>query len=419
MEVAGCAIEPSFFRLPLHDVGCQFRYHKDKVELRRFTARHGNSQLSIDHGTVDLYPRGGFYAELEDLRGNPVLADAEFLKALPEGLRTMCEAANLKDQPFAVQTRIVVAQGPEPMLPPQIFWDGTLWVRDAELRAGVDLNHVTGTFACRGLHNGKQIVGLCGNAYLDEVTLYKQPFRGARSHFVIREEMPEVLWFGLAAPIFGGDISGQGRLEFRAPLRYELDLTASQINLEQFGQQNLGPKHQLAGTAAGRLHLVGQGPGVDNLEGNGSIDVPYSAWTRLLNLPLLLDLLKFLGLRWPDRTAFEEAHAAFAIHGNRMQISKLDMLGNVVSLYGHGEVNLDGTDLKLDMYPSWGRAEQLFPDPIRGIPSTISKQLLKIEMTGKVGGEDGDLKFSKRLVPVLTDPLMDIRDRMMGKSKAP
>ena len=44
----------------------------------------------------------------------------------------------------------------------------------------------------------------------------------------------------------------------------------------------------------GRLHLNGQGNNFETLDGNGSIDVPNG---KLYNLPLLLNLLKFLGLR--------------------------------------------------------------------------------------------------------------------------
>ena len=40
-------------------------------------------------------------------------------------------------------------------------------------------------------------------------------------------------------------------------------------------------------------------------------------------LPLLLDVIKAFGLRMPDRTAFEEAHALFAIEGPQVRISKL------------------------------------------------------------------------------------------------
>ena len=89
--------------------------------------------------------------------------------------------------------------------------------------------------------------------------------------------------------------------------------------------------------------------------------------------------------------------------------------GNVVSLYGKGEVNLDGTALELDMYPSWGRAEQMLPPAVRSIPSAISKQLVRIEMRGKVGGNEGDLKFTKRPVPGLVDPFIEMRNRVVGK----
>jgi hypothetical protein len=415
VNVAGCAIEPSFFRYALHDVAGQFRYARNKVEIKNFTARHNDSQLSVEHGTVDLLPHGGFRAELDNLVANPVLADEALLGAVPAALRGTMEAVNLKDQWFALQTRLVVSQEAEGQ-PPQIYWNGHVRVKDAELRAGIDVNHVTGILACRGLHNGKQMAGLCGNLYFDEATVFKQPLQGVRGHFAMREDAPDVMTFGLQAPLFGGDICGQGWLEFGRQLRYEVDLTASQIRLEEFGRNNLGPKEDLSGIMAGRLFLHGRGAGLAGLEGDGMLDIPYSPLTRLLNLPPLVALLKFLGLRWPDRTAFEEAHAVFAIHGQRVNVSKLDLLGNVISLYGHGEVNLDGSDAQLEFYPSWGRAEQMFPSGIRDIPATISKQLMKIEMRGQIGGKDGDLTFSKRPVPGLIDPLLEMRDRFVGKN---
>jgi hypothetical protein len=416
LDVSGCGMEPSFFRYPLHEVSGQFHYHHDKVELTNLTARHNNSKLSIERGTVDLYPKG-YFVELHELRGNPILADAAFVSACPPAVRGVCDSINLKDQPFAVQLdTLIVSQGSEPASSAEIFWDGVLWVRDAELRAGIDLNHVTGAIGCRGLYDGKELVGLRSNIYFSEATAYKQAFKDVRSRLLITKDAPQLLHFDVTAPIDGGDISGQGWVDFsnRHRLRYEVDMTASQIQLAEFGRRNLGPDHQLNGLGSARLHLEGQG-GVDTLKGNGSIDVPYSPVTRLLNLPFLLDLLKFLGLRWPDRTAFEEAHAVFAVEGNRVSLSKLEMLGNAVSLYGKGEVNLDGTDLELNMYPSWGRAEQMLPANVRGIPSEISKQLLQIDIRGKIGGSSDDLKFSKRPVPGLIDPLVQMRDRLVGK----
>jgi hypothetical protein len=414
VDLAGCSIQPDFFPYALADVTGQFRYHKDKVELTKFTARHNDSRMSIDDGTVDLPACGGCKVELHHVRGNPLLADKALLDALPKKVRCTCESINLRDQPFAMDLgKLIVSQAADPRGAPEVYWDGLFWVRDAELRAGIDLNHVTGTVGCRGGYDGNQVTELLGNIYLNEATVFKQPLQGVRSKLFILKETPEVLHFDLNTPIFGGDVAGQGWLEFDSKMRYEVDLTASQIQLAEFGKHNLGPKQELNGIAASRLHLQGQ-DGLDGLEGNGSIDVPYSPVTRLLNLPFLLDLLKFLGLRWPDTTAFEEAHTVFAIHGKRASISKLELLGNAISLYGTGDVNLDGTDLALDMYSSWGRAEQMLPSMVRNIPSAISKQLLKIEVRGKIGDE-GDLKFSKRPVPGLVEPLMEMRSWFVGK----
>jgi hypothetical protein len=415
LDVRGCSVVPTFFPYALNDLTGTFRYHKDRVEIANVSARHGHTRLSLASGTVDLYDNNGYYADLKDLRGNPVLPDADLLTALPEALRSACQGVGLRD-PFAVKTRLVVAQAPEAGSLTDVYWDGQLWLNGARLQVGVDVDKLTGTLACVGRHNGRQLLGLTGNVLLDRATALGQPFQNVHARLLVRESTPDILAVGVRAPAFGGDVSGQGRVEFRSDdLRFELNLTASQIQLEQFGKHNFGAKSELTGVAGARLHLTGLGSGVDSLEGNGTLDIPYTSLTRLYNLPLLLDLIKFLGLRWPDRTAFEEAHAVFAIRGKRVDIGRLDLLGNVVSLYGQGGVNLDGTEVQLDFYPSWARVEQVLPPVIRSIPPAISKNLLKIEVRGKVSGNADDVKFHKKPLPVLLDPLLQVRDFMVGK----
>ncbi len=414
LDVRGCSIEPTFFKYVLHDLCGQLRYHKDQVTLTGFTARHNQTRLGLKKGVVDLTANGGFYADLTELEGMPVVPDDDLLAALPEAMRDAAKGVGLRD-PFLARTRLVVAQGGEAASLPEMYWDGQLWVHDAKLQLGVDVDGVTGTLACVGRHNGRQLLGLSGNVVFDKVTVLKQPFGKGHARLLIKPAAPDVLLVDLYAPAFGGDVSGQAHVDFHNDLRYELNLTASQIRLEQFGKHNFGSQAQLSGVGAARVFLTGQGSGLASLEGNGSIDVPYTTVTRLYNLPLLLDLLKFLGLRWPDRTLFEEAHASFGIHGKRVDITRLDLLGNVVSLWGRGGVNLDGTDINLDFYPSWARVEQILPAGVRAIPPAISKQLLKIEVRGKVTGDPKDVQFHKKPVPVLVDPILQVRDLVAGK----
>ena len=370
--------------------------------------------MTLGNGSVVLPPGGGYYADFTNLEARDLRLDDELVQALPGKLKEAARSLQLRDKVQA-KTRLVVAQAAEPGSLPDIYWDDCqAWFKNAALSAGLELAGVSGTLACVGRHDGRQLLGLNGNILLEEATVLKQPFHGAKLRFLVDKKAPDVLLVGLYAPLFGGDVAGEVRVDFNSALRYELNLTASQIDLKQFGRQNLGPKSEIAGLAVGRIHLTGQGSGIDTLDGNGSIDVPTG---HLYNLPLLLDLLKFLGLHWPDRTAFEELHALFGIHGMRVQLRKLDLLGNAISLSGQGEFNLDGTDLQVDCYPAW-RAEQFLPPAVRPLPSAVSKSLLTIEMRGKVGDNpDKDLKFTKRWVPIVLDPLMNLQQRIVGEPR--
>lgn len=419
VDAQGFAVEPGFFPYLVHDIGGQFHYHHHRLDLTQLKAWHGGALLSLGTGAVDVHHGGGYFAELADVQMRDLRFDDDFLSALPARVQEAARALKLRDK-CDVKTRLVIAQAPEPGSLPDVFWDCQAWFDKATLTAGLDLSSVTGTAGCIGRHDGHRLLGLKGNILIDQATVLKQPFQDVQLGFEVKKSAPDVLLVGLKAPLFGGDIAGQVRVDFNSTLRYEVNLTASKIELRQFGRHNLGPKSEMSGLAVGRLHLTGQGSSgdisaIDTLDGNGSIDVPAG---HLYNLPLLLDLLKFLGLHWPDRTAFEELHALFGIHGRRVHLGKLDLLGNAISLSGKGEFNLDGTDLQVDCYPTW-RAEQFLPPAVRPLPSALSKSILTIEMRGKVGNNpEKDLKFTKRWVPILLDPLQNLQQRIIGERNA-
>jgi hypothetical protein len=410
--VRGCAVVPEFFPLRLDVEGGTVHYAQNRVVLDNLAGRHGQSILSLDHGDVFLKPAGGFYAKLTQLRGNPVMPDADFAAALPQTLQKIVRSLHLQKPIGMTAKELIVDMPADANVPPVVYWDGGLALRDAPVHIGVDLDGVTGQFWCRGRHNGRQLEGVLGNLILEQAVLFKQPLRDLHTHLEVSRDAPDVLRLpDLKAKFFGGDIGGEARVEFGPTLNYELNLTALQVQLEEFGRHNLGPKAEWKGQASSRLYLTGRGEDLHGLEGRGSIDVPNG---QMYNLPLLLDLLKVISLRPPDRTAFEEAHAAFTIKGQRATFSRLDLYGNAVSLSGQGEMNLDGSDLQLDFYAVWGRITQMLPTLFRPIPTALSQQLLKIKMRGKVS----DVHCTKELVPILVEPLERLVKRMNGTSNA-
>jgi hypothetical protein len=314
--------------------------------------------------------------------------------------------------PVALKTLLVIDTTPTAPNP-VIYWDGSAHVRNASIHTGLQLTGVTGQVACRGLHDGSQLRGVVGNFLLDDTTVLNQPLHHLQGQLKVEPDTPQVLRLpGVRAEWFGGEVYGPLRVEFSPVLRYETRLTASQVKLEEFGEHNFGGKSQLSGQASANLYLSGQGLGWNDLSGNGTIDVPEG---KMYNLPALLDLLKVASLRAPDRTAFDELRASFDIRGPRVYVNQLDLYGNVISLRGAGEMNLDGTDINLDFHADWARIIPALPPGIKRIPPAVTDQLLTIKMRGQLG----DIRCTKEPMPVLFDPLRRMWNGMRGTAAAP
>ena len=198
---------------------------------------------------MKTYPGGGYYADLPELVVHDLYVDETLIRALPKMLQGPATALQVRD-PLTLKTRIVMSQSPEPGSLPDLGWDGMVWLKNATLTTGIELSEVTGIIAARGRYNGRQLQGLTGNVLLDRATAYKQPFRQVQANFLVKEDAPDIMQIGLKAPLFGGDISGQMRLQCGSDFRYAMNLTASQIDLDEFGKHNqLGPKSKMSGLA--------------------------------------------------------------------------------------------------------------------------------------------------------------------------
>ncbi len=398
----GCSLKPRFFPYALHQVTGAVRYVRDELYISDLKARHGASVLSLNQGKVTLRPGGGSQARFSGLRGAPLVADADFFEALPDSLRNGLKGLHLGG-PLTAATDLVVDTPSEPGGPVAIWWDGSADLHDAALRLGVDVTGVEGTAACCGLYNGRRLESLVGNVLVRQAEVFGQPLQNLHARVEVDPTSSDVLRFrDLKADLYGGTVGGEGRVEFAAGPRYDVTLKAIGIDLAQFARRNnFGPDAQMTGLASAGVHLSGEGTDVGGLKGDGRIDVPEG---KLYKLPLQLDLLKAFGLRLPDRTAFEQAHAVFAIDGPQLQVQSLDLYGNAISLRGKGTVDLSGSDLNLDFNADWGRMAQVLPPGVNEVPRAISDQLLKIKMRGTIG----DVHFEKELAPLVVEPIMRV-----------
>jgi hypothetical protein len=408
----GCSTVPAFFPYALAGVTGVVRYHDHQVDLSGLEARHGPTVLRVERGKLTLKPGGDIAVDLVNLTGRPLTPDADFVRALPPALGELCAKLGLVE-PVTFHTDLTIEVPDDPTRPPYIYWDGGVALADATLSPGIPLGHVSGSLYCRGQHRG-DFGNVLGNVLLETVTVYGQPLQHVQSQIVVDARQPDILELpNLKARLYGGDVGGSLRLRISPAVAFDLDLTASEIDLEEFGRCNrLGPDAQLSGLAFARLALSNQGPEPGELQGGGWLDVPSG---KMYNLPLLLDLLKVLSGRVPDKTAFEEAHARFRVQGRRVKVERLELFGAAVSLSGQGTMNLDGSDLNLDFYAIWSRLVQWLPPVIDKIPAMFSQYLFKVKMRGRAGGK---VECIKEPVPVFVEPLKEVLRRMQGPKAA-
>jgi hypothetical protein len=403
--VRDCTMQPAFFPYALDKVAATVRYARGRVHVHDVTARHGEASLGMKSGLVVLRPGGGFQAWFQGLQGRHLTLDESLLNALPPALGKGLA-------PLHVQTQVEAATSLTLDAPPEsdrvrAWWDGSVWLTNAGLQAGVAMSNVSGQASCRGYYDGRAVEGLAGGMFLEQATILGQPFRNIHARAQLAPGTSDVLrLWDLRADLFGGTIGGEAQVRFSSPLHYEVLLEALQVRLEQFGKHNVGADADLKGPVRAALHIVGDGNDLSGLRGNGRVDVDNG---KLYRLPPLLDLLKAFGLRAPDGTAFEQAKMVFAIDGPQMRVGQLDLLGNAISLRGQGTVNLDSQDINLDFSADWGRVPDMLPPGISDVWQAIGDQMFRVRLRGRLGAT----RTEPVLLPGVTDPVR----KAMGRSR--
>jgi hypothetical protein len=444
MAFAGGSARPKFFPYQLHDVAGRVGYAKGRVEIKELRARHDNSAVTLPFGEILFRPSGGYWADLRDLRINPLVIDGDFLAALAPGLRSACEGLELKGPMALHATRMVIDEKPGPYMPnylpsaargaapadpepvatvkapalkqllPTIYWDGTLTLAGASLKTGVDWQEVHGTFASWGLYKGDRLGAVRGNLAVDKAVIAKQPVEAVTAQVRVDPRQPDVLQVpSIRGKLYNGDVGGEAWIVLDSPARYALRLDAARVRLEDLARHyKLPPKSRLEGFASAQLYLSNrpdEQTGQLVVQGSGSIDVPRG---KLLNLPVLLNLIKLAKLRVPDDTGFEEAHALFYIRGERVRFGQLDLVGNAISLAGEGEMNTNGANVHFEFYPVWTKLKEMFALP-GDWSGALSKKFLKIRVTGEL---DGTLDYKPEPVPGLVDPVKRVLQRLTSKN---
>ena len=467
----GPTISPTFFPYEIADLSGWLEYKDGQVRLAHFAGRHGDTRMKLEAAEVRFYPNGQVWANLGGLELKPFATDAALVRALPPKLRTAVESLKLQGSadltvkhlvvltppdapaggrlpppeplgtpmtrggvtPMGVPLNGVVVRGQIPTSPiatapppdPVVYWDAEVKLAGAALDTGVPWDDVFGAVACRGLYEGTHLGPIRGNVWLDKAVIAKLPVTETKAHLRSAAQRPDAARPGFFLPtelefadisgsLFHGAVGGEARVVLADPSRYELWLTATDVQLDEVARHyKLGTDADLKGVAQAQLRLFNRADpktGKLETEGSGKIDVPTG---RMYNLPIMLDLVKVLKLQAPDKTAFEEAHVVFRIVGDRIKVDQLDLIGKAVCLGGSGEVDTTGEYVRFEFYTIWSQVlKQMINTPLGDLGAFLSKNLFKIKMSR----ENGELRYRPEPVPMVTEPARMVAERLRSRA---
>ncbi|MFQ3592892.1 MAG: AsmA-like C-terminal region-containing protein [Gemmataceae bacterium] len=400
IELLRCRMKPQFFAYAMEDVSGSVRYHQGNIILDQFTARHGLSPLRLEWGLIQPRGDGQVSAWLDQIRASKLVIDDDLLRALPEGLAQACRTLKIGPTIDLNQLDLRLVST-EPGAAPKIWWDAGVHLDQAHLRTGIDLSQVSGRFHTKGHFDGRALHGFQGQLALSEARAFGQPLRDITARIDIPVQAPHKVQIAdLKGKLFGGTLGGEAHLVLGPRPQYKVLLDSVGVDLGEVGKQHFGSSSSLAGKVRAVVLLHGEGDELQNLRGSGRVDIAHG---KMGQLPVLLDLLKAFGLRKPDGTAFEQAHAAFTLAGPRVHVSVLELYGSAISLRGEGGLDIDGNNIELDFAATLGRMDEWMPG-LGGLPRVLSSQLLKLKMRGGVGPGQ-KVRFDKELVPGIWEPL--------------
>lgn len=410
------SINPTWFPYSLDRVTGSFRFVHGQLQLQKISGWHDQTQVRLE-GVCDFTYGGNWRLQLSRLSADRVAVDAALTEALPGALGRVLEAIRLHGL-FAFDG--VLSLGGGPRRAPTVAWNMRFDVAGGSFESGMKFEQLHGglhligrqgptEFHCRGewdvdsVHvKGVQISRISGPIFFDA----KKVLMGAWAEAGRTDQPPR----SIEGRVLGGNLSIDGQIKLDPTRPYELQVSITDSKMSDLfrqwtGRAATGTKGDLAGT----LRLTGEGSAAHTRRGRGAVRLRNAS---LYELPVVVALLSVVSLKTPDRSAFSQADIDFRIEGDQLQLDRIDLVGNAITLKGRGWANFD-QEIRLNFYSLVGRDEYQVPF-LRNVLAAASKQILEIQVAGTLSQP----RVQQTAFPELDDTLKLLFPEMVGGTRA-
>ncbi len=410
----------------IEKIDAKFGYARDVLTIKSFAGRHGKTRIQAN-GFGKFTDRGDWRVRLVELDVDQLTSNREFLRAMPDGLREVCDCLD-PDHAISLFGMVELRGTEQPTDPVTAAWDLKTEFSGGTIAAGLDYNDVVGSVAARGTWDGRD-VDMTGRVDLASVTVLDYriddvhgPFTvkngtltiGAEDEFLPIQPGRTRKLVAASQHVTGKAIGGTLTVDAISSLTdepdYRVRVNMSHAKLEEYAKQYMKGENNIRGIINGWIDLRGQGPSPKDLKGRGQLQISPAA---LYELPIVVQMFRVLSLGPPDKTAFNYALFDFNVANSQFGFNSIDMVGNSIRMRGRGTTGFDGR-VSLDFYSMLPRTKLPIPfiNPLIGAASagwvgvelrgTVDKPIARIKPLQNL---DGALKGFLNSLPPLLPPI--------------
>jgi len=461
-EVAAVSIKPTWFPYEIRQLSGDFLVGKNQIQLRDISGQHGRTWLACQG--AGEYNHQAWQLNLTDLLIGSLKIDDDLLDAVPQGLAPSLR--KLAFEGFLnVQGEVMLSgkhggpldptisagmstgisdhspsQGRDfassaPLMPqtmpvgtdggPMSFelgWNLKFDMNQASLRIGLPVRNVFGAISLKGRYDGNQLACL-GELDVDSLTIFDSQITEIKGPIWLdgKQSAAGVFAMARATPIMGNEATSpqqplpaersltaklnQGILKLDAQLNsdptgeFYLQTTLADACLDQFCKDNAPGLKEISGRSFAAVRMQGNSLGTHSLRGSGSIHLRQA---QLYELPVVLSLLKSLRLGSRTKTAFDSGNIDFQIVGTDIELTRIEMLGEPISLLGNGKVDLQ-RNIDLNFYSVMGKNRLQIP-VITELYRASSQQILWIHIDGTLDSP----QTHRNVLPQINDSIKQL-----------
>jgi hypothetical protein len=344
------SLRPTMLPYRLDMMEGSVRYDGEQVVIESLDARHDATRLAAD-GYCKLVDNGQWRLDLNVRSGSRLHPDSELINSLPPQMRGAFQRLQLRG-PLSIRgtTGMLLPNTQNP--DPTIDWGLTIQLEGNRIGDVGPVHDLRGEIKVQGKRDGVA-VNADGIVNIDSIHVNDKQITAVRGPFAIRDDRlllgetialaakalpagsPPQMISPIEGRMFGGVVSMSGEM-LLSNANFDVQMRIRDGDVPTL-LADLGESHSTTvGGFEGQVRLEGTVGIAHLLKGTGSAKLTNA---NLYQLPILVQVFNMLRIKPSEAVAFTDGEVRFAIYGEDVTFSQMQLWGDLIALHGTGTMS--------------------------------------------------------------------------------